>query len=138
MIIASAVKVIPINSDYPIIVTGLRHADCYEKLHDMKIDYNRHQIQEGFMTDKNQMVNRIKAKQIAYECGQIKDTDDCPALYSEDIWPEQYKNNPIEYVKLIKDICVDYDGFNTVQGLKSLIDEIGHYARLALKGMTKD
>lgn len=89
MIVASALKFYLKDQTYPMIITGLRHADCYEKLHDMKIDYDRHQIQEGFMTDKNQMVDRIKAKQIAYERGQIKDIDGCPALYSEDIWPEQ-------------------------------------------------
>jgi len=33
-----------------------------------------------------------------------------------------------EYLKLIIDIAYDYDGCNTVQGLKSIIDEIVRYA----------
>ena len=89
MIISSAVKIIPIDSDsdYPIIVTGLRHADCYEKIHNMKIDYDHNQVQEGFMTEDNQFLDRIKAKKVALHWGQIEE-DGCPALYSEDIWPE--------------------------------------------------
>lgn len=140
MIVASALKFYVKDKIYPMIITGLCHADCYEKLHDMKIDYKREGVEEGFFTEDNQFLDRIKAKRLALHWGQVKDKDnDCPALYSEDIWPEQEdKNNPIEYVELIKDICVDYDGFNTIQGLKSLVDEIGHYARLALKGMIKD
>ena len=29
-----------------------------------------------------------------------------------------------EALGLIRDLCIDYDGFNTVEGLKSLIDDI--------------
>lgn len=69
------------------IVTGLRHADCYEKLHDMKIDYKRENVKEGFFTENNQFLDRIKAKKYALHWGQVED-DGWPALYSEDIWPE--------------------------------------------------
>lgn len=34
-------------------------------------------------------------------------------------------------LELIVDIGVDYDGYNTAENLKSLIDEIVHYARQA-------
>lgn len=30
----------------------------------------------------------------------------------------------IEAFQVIRDLCVGYDGFNTVEGLKSLIDDI--------------
>lgn len=36
-----------------------------------------------------------------------------------------------ECLQLIGAIAVDYDGYNTVQSLKELIDEIAHYARCA-------
>lgn len=36
-----------------------------------------------------------------------------------------------EYLSLIHDIAVDYDGCHTVEGLKSLIDEIVSYANKA-------
>lgn len=37
-----------------------------------------------------------------------------------------------EYLVLILDLIYDYDGFNTVGGLKGLIDEVGKYAKYAL------
>lgn len=86
MIVASALKVYLKDKNYPMIITGLCHADCYEKLHDMKIDYERRNVEEGFLTKDNQFLDRIKAKRLALYYSQVKD-DGCPALYSEDIWP---------------------------------------------------
>ena len=37
-----------------------------------------------------------------------------------------------EYLSLILDLIYDYDGFNTVEGLKGLIDEVGKYVGFAL------
>lgn len=37
-----------------------------------------------------------------------------------------------EYLVLILDLAYDYDGFNTVEGLKGLIDELRIYAGRAL------
>ena len=36
-------------------------------------------------------------------------------------------------LQIIHDLCIDYDGFNTVDGLKSLIDDIRAIAEEALK-----
>lgn len=36
--------------------------------------------------------------------------------------PKAYSR--IDSLQLIHDLCIDYDGFNTVDGLKSLIDDI--------------
>ncbi len=33
-------------------------------------------------------------------------------------------HNTLEAIQTIHDLCIDYDGFNTVDGLKSLIDDI--------------
>lgn len=87
MIVASALKFYLEDQDYPMIITGLRHADCYEKLHDMKIDYERESVEEGFFSENNQFLDRIKAKKLALHWGQVED-DGYAALYSEDIWPE--------------------------------------------------
>lgn len=35
-----------------------------------------------------------------------------------------------KYFELIYDLCYDYDGYNTVDGLKSLIDEVSRLASL--------
>lgn len=32
--------------------------------------------------------------------------------------------NAAEALQIIRDLCVDYDGFNTIDGLKSLLDDI--------------
>lgn len=43
----------------------------------------------------------------------------------------------VDALQIIHDLCIDYDGFNTVEGLKSLIDdirEIAKQARMNLKG----
>lgn len=40
-----------------------------------------------------------------------------------------------EYLKLIIALGFDYDGFNTVEGLKALIDEL---VRLAIKALKND
>ena len=36
-------------------------------------------------------------------------------------------------LQIIHDLCIDYDGFNTVEGLKSLIDDIRAITEEALK-----
>ena len=38
-----------------------------------------------------------------------------------------------EYLKLIWDISVDCDGFNTVESLKELVDEMAYYTKEAMK-----
>ena len=38
-----------------------------------------------------------------------------------------------DYLQIIHDLCIDYDGFNTVDGLKSLIDDIRAITEETLK-----
>ena len=42
-----------------------------------------------------------------------------------------------EYLGFILDLAYDYDGFNTVEGLKGLIDELRKYASHALDNNDK-
>lgn len=42
-----------------------------------------------------------------------------------------------EYLVLMVDLAYDYDGFNTVEGLKGLIDELRKYASYALDSNDK-
>lgn len=37
------------------------------------------------------------------------------------------------YLELICDFAIDYDGLNTVKSLKELIDEMANYAKKAMK-----
>ena len=54
-------------------------------------------------------------------------------------WDEQFKSIIAypdcadEYLELICEIAIDYDGYSTVKGLESLIDEIAKYAQKAMK-----
>jgi hypothetical protein len=43
-----------------------------------------------------------------------------------------------ECLQLIADIAVGYDGQNTIEGLKELIDEMRVYANAALQGKWPD
>lgn len=40
----------------------------------------------------------------------------------------------IDALQMIHDLCIDYDGFRTVEGLKSLIDEVREIAKKELSG----
>lgn len=46
-------------------------------------------------------------------------------------------NNALEtaynYLEIICDIAIDYDGLNKVESLKELIDEMANYAKEAMK-----
>jgi len=44
-------------------------------------------------------------------------------------------NTEHEWLQLIADVCVDYDGYRTVKGLKVLIDDIKKMATDALAGV---
>lgn len=37
------------------------------------------------------------------------------------------------YLELIRDIAIDYDGYESVEDLKELIDELAKYAAMGLK-----
>lgn len=50
---------------------------------------------------------------------------------------ESLCHGSLEALQIIRDLCIDYDGFNTVEGLKSLIDDIREIAENSLKGEAK-
>lgn len=43
-----------------------------------------------------------------------------------------------KYAELIVDLAFDYDGFNTVEGLKGLIDELSNIAKLIIDSNDKE
>ena len=55
------------------------------------------------------------------------------------IWDKQFKgilaypDCADEYLELICEIAIDYDGYSTTKGLESLIDEMAEYAQKARK-----
>lgn len=88
-IVAAAIQFYPEDSEYPQIVCGKRHCDCYEWMFKHRVVYDRSNYTEGFLTQENQFVDRYEAMHMALECGQIAPEDvenvNSP-LYSEDLW----------------------------------------------------
>lgn len=54
-----------------------------------------------------------------------------PAYPVRRVGEDEYK--ALKALQLIHDLCIDYDGFNTVDGLKSLIDDIRAITEETLK-----
>lgn len=91
MIKCSAVKFVPFGTDYPIIVAGPRHPDCYETIqeHFGHSYLQSPDIVEGFLDEMDRFLDRYDAKYEALRCGQLTHDTSDRALYSEDIWPEE-------------------------------------------------
>lgn len=71
MIKCSAVKFVSFGTDYPIIVAGLRHPDCYETIqaHFGHSYFQSSGIVEGFLDEKDRFLDRYDAKYEALKCG---------------------------------------------------------------------
>lgn len=89
MIIASAIKFVPLFDEYSVIICGKRHADCLEKAFQMGYEWSKEDIVQGFMTDDSRFLDRYEAKPEARRCNRlIVDDDKYRELFSEDMWPE--------------------------------------------------
>ena len=67
---------------------GLRHADIFEEMFHLGIEYDKNTYETGFMTDDYKFLNRHDAIDEAIVSGQISKDFKGFELYSEDIWPE--------------------------------------------------
>ena len=52
-IIAAAIQYTPIGSEYPNIVCGKRHCDCFEWMFKHRINYDKKTCVQGFLTNTN-------------------------------------------------------------------------------------
>ena len=90
MIVKSAILFYTLANPYdPMIISGERHPDCYEKLFQMRLPYHKSSVIEGFLTEKHAFLDRFDAKFEAMRCRQLDEYGENRALYSEDIWPEE-------------------------------------------------
>ena len=88
-LIAAAIQFYPKDSEYPQIVCGERHCDCYEWMFNHRVVYDRNTYTEGFLTNTNQFVDRYEAMNMALDWGQVSSEDGYESgqqLYSEDLW----------------------------------------------------
>ena len=66
------------------VYTGFGHTECFKQIDKDTIkDYDK--LEQGFITDKNEFVDRQQALDIAYKAGQIPYEKNNHCLISEDI-----------------------------------------------------
>ena len=103
-IVASAIKVYPKGSEYPIIVCGKRHCNYLETLWNSKIEIDKSKNVQGFITEFDVFLDRYQAAEAAWAEKQIlpesetykkmaKDAAEhngqftkAYTLFSEDLW----------------------------------------------------
>lgn len=95
MIICACIKIVSTENPKDVMyVCGVRHGDCYSTMEHMNLPKKGDRIQtEGFMTHKNEFLDRVEAYDHARTCGQItptvrvfKSERNETELYSEDLW----------------------------------------------------
>ena len=75
----SAIKFYPVDSDYPQIVCGKWHCNCFQTMKEQGIVYDKNTAIQGFLTDTNVFVDRKTAMCIAYYENQLFN----PMVYEE-------------------------------------------------------
>ena len=88
-LVAAAIKFYPEDSEYPQIVCGKRHCDCFEWMFKHRVEYDKNTHEQGFLTNTNQFVDRYEAMNMALDGGQVSEEDGYESgqqLYSEDLW----------------------------------------------------
>lgn len=88
-LVAAAIKFYPEDSEYPQIVCGKRHCDCFEWMFNHRVKYDKNTHEQGFLTNTNQFVDRYEAMNMALDWGQVSAEDgyeNGQQLYSEDLW----------------------------------------------------
>ena len=102
-IVASAIKFQPKDSNFPVIVVGRRHCDCFEWMFKHHVEYDKQTHVQGFMTNRSRFVDRYEAAEIAWRERQVLEESDvyqkmyndyCDngeltkayQLFSEDLW----------------------------------------------------
>ena len=85
-LIAAAIKFYPKDSEYPQIVCGKRHCDCFEWMFNHRIEYDKNTHEQGFITDGNRFVDRYEAAEIAWDARQILEESDIYQKMYDDYW----------------------------------------------------
>lgn len=90
MIVSAAVKIIDYRQDgKEIIIPCHRHHDAFYILKEFgyapRKEYK--EIEQGFLDEHDNFLNRVDAWFEAYNCNQLKEIEEnCHTLYSEDLW----------------------------------------------------
>lgn len=88
MIVSAAVRIYDKKQQKEIIIPVHRHCDAFLILKEFgysRNDYDSTLSDQGFLDEEGKFYDRVKAKQLAISCNQIKATP-YTELYSEDLW----------------------------------------------------
>lgn len=88
MIVSAAVRIYDKKQQKEIIIPVHRHCDAFLILKEFgysRNDYDSTLSDQGFLDEEGNFYDRVKAKQHAISCNQIKATP-YTELYSEDLW----------------------------------------------------
>lgn len=97
MIICAAIKLYRPSTNEDLVITGLRHSDCFKVIHELNEDWRRINMApyrvQGFINHKGEFLDRREAFLHAMECGQLSATHryyqedhNIDELYSEDLY----------------------------------------------------
>lgn len=92
MIISAAVKIITISNDNKVIITGLRHCDCYNTLANLGLKQMKDYfiVDDGFIDHQGNFLDRRDAWKHARNCGQLPvniiEHNISEELFSEDLY----------------------------------------------------
>lgn len=95
MILAAAIKCEIAKTGQEVVLCGCRHGDIFKQLQSLGFDPKDgyKEIEQGFITHKNEFLNRKEAFYHAKECGQLsakiisdRERIGSVSLISEDLW----------------------------------------------------
>lgn len=92
MIVSAAVKIITISNDNKVIITGLRHCDCYNTLANLGLKQMKDYfvVDDGFIDHQGNFLDRRDAWKHARNCGQLPvniiEHNISEELFSEDLY----------------------------------------------------
>ena len=89
MITSAAIKIFDFRQNKEIIIPCHRHCDAFFILKEFgykpRDEYK--EIEQGFLNEKDEFLNRQEAWNEAYKHNQLKTNDPtCKSLFSEDLW----------------------------------------------------
>lgn len=89
MIICAALRIKGTDT----VLGGIRHGFIYSFLHDLRPEIGVSSVEEGFLDNNGNFLNRFEAFKEALKCGQLSATTRIckqeakeTELYSEDLW----------------------------------------------------
>ena len=92
LIIASAIKFYPKDSEYPQVVCGKRHCNCYEWMQKHHIEYDKTTQEQGFLTDNLTFLDRYEAAELAWNNRQMLPSSDTYQKMKRDILKNDIRN----------------------------------------------